>query len=858
MSEILILDGAMGTMLQSCGLRPGDNPEIQSLLHPEWIEQIHRSYLEAGSRIIYANTFGANRRKLAGTDRTPEETITAAVRIAKDAASPFNASVALDIGPIGALLEPLGTLTFEEAYDIFAEMTSAGAAAGADLIVIETMTDLYEAKAALLAAKETTSLPVYVTMSFDETGRTFTGCTVASMAHTLEGLGADAIGINCSLGPKELLPLVKELRANTSLPVIAKPNAGLPDPVDGHYNVDAREFAASMIPLLENGAGIAGGCCGTNPDYIRELCREVSVFRADSIARSGPGEDSSSAASAACIDSTSASRPRAGFVCTPTTPLPLDRIRVIGERINPTGKKRFQQALLENDLDFIVDTAVRQMDAGAEILDVNVGHPGVDEVTMLPAVIKAIQAAVDIPLMLDSSNPAALEAGLRVYNGKAAVNSVNGKEESLKTILPLVKKYGASVVGLALDENGLPDTAEKRIEIAEKILSRAMEAGIPKEDVWIDCLTLTVSAQQEQAEETLRAVETVTRKLGLKTVLGVSNISFGLPNRPLITQTFLIRALQAGLCLPIINPNQTEIMNAIFAYRVLNGEDEASTAYVDRFAAEEAARRAQKNAAAPVAAAGLSVGSSAPGNQPSATGLSPAGSAPGNQTSAAGLSHAGTRSGNQAAEDRTLRSVIARGLKGEAAKLAREMLKNTGEMEIVEEHLIPALDQVGQDYEKGIVFLPQLLTAAQTAQAVFEEIRSSLAAKGEEKMVLGRVIVATVQGDIHDIGKNIVKVILENYGFDVLDLGRDVPPETVVQAVLKEKIRLVGLSALMTTTLPAMEETIRQLKKLEHPPKIMVGGAVVTQEYADRIGADYYAKDAQESVRIAREVLVML
>ena len=901
MSELLILDGAMGTMLQSAGMKTGENSELQSLAHPEWVESIHRSYLEAGSRVIYANTFGANRRKLAKSGHTPDEIIRASIGIAKRVAEPFDAAVALDVGPIGALLEPLGTLTFEEAYDIFAEMVTSGAEAGADLIVIETMTDLYEAKAALLAAKECSKLPVFVTMSFEESGRTFTGCTVASMAHTLEGLGADAVGINCSLGPAELLPLVKELRENTTLPIIVKPNAGLPDPVDGHYDLNASDFAAAVLPLLSAGASIAGGCCGTDPEYLRALCAAADgtgcyeragficgdrVFTAvriqetaasDAFAAGSQGAGSQDT-SAACSQETgspdtSAASPQetdsqdtsaAGsesqgyiprsFICTPTVPLPIDRIRVIGERINPTGKKRFQQALLENDLDYIVDTAVKQMDAGAEILDVNVGHPGVNEVEMLPRVVKAIQAAVDLPLQLDSSNPAALEAGLRVYNGKAAVNSVNGKEESLEQILPVVKKYGAAVVGLALDEDGLPDTAKKRFEIAQRILTRAIEVGIPKEDVWIDCLTLTVSAQQEQAEETLRAVEMVTRDLGLQTVLGVSNISFGLPMRPLITQTFLIRAMHAGLTLPIVNPNQYEIMDAIYAFRVLNGEDTASAKYIERFAGMvPAARGTAEAASAGAAGAG---GTSSAGSSAGAAGAGGASSA-GSSASAAGAGGAASAgAGAQAAgHDTPLKTAILRGLKGEAARLARELLKTTSEMDIVEEHLIPALDKVGQDYEKGIVFLPQLLTAAQTAQAVFEEIRASLIEKGEEKVVLGRVIVATVQGDIHDIGKNIVKVMLENYGFDVLDLGRDVAPETVVSAAVRENIRLVGLSALMTTTLPAMEETIRQLQKLDDPPKVMVGGAVVTAEYAKSIGADYYAKDAQESVKIARQVL---
>ena len=491
LSNIRLLDGAMGTMLQRSGLKPGEIPELKNLENPDMIAAVHRAYIAAGSQAVYANTFGANRRKLQKTGHTVAEVVAAGVKLAKEAAGE-KALVALDIGPLGELLEPLGTLSFEDAYDQFAEMMEAGAAVGADLVVIETMTDLYETKAALLAAKEHTHLPVFVTMSFDASGRTFTGCTVTAMAHTLEGLGADAIGINCSLGPVELLPLLKELRQNTALPVIAKPNAGLPDPADGHYDLKPDDFASAMALILQAGADIVGGCCGTDPEYIRALQQilpESKPAHGTYIPRS--------------------------LVCTPTVTLPIDRIRVIGERINPTGKKRFQQALLENDLDYIVDVAIQQVDAGADILDVNVGFPGVDEIAMLPRVVKALQAAVDVPLQIDSASPAALEAALRVYNGKAAVNSVNGKEESLQSVLPLVKKYGAAVVGLTLDENGIPDSAEKRFAIAEKILNRALALGIPREDVWIDCLTLTVSAQQEQAEETLKAISMVRNRLGL-------------------------------------------------------------------------------------------------------------------------------------------------------------------------------------------------------------------------------------------------------------------------------------------------------------------------------------------------------
>ena len=777
--NILILDGGMGTVLQQRGLPPGGQPELLNLTQPELLESIHREYIDAGSRVIYTNTFGANGLKLAKTGHSVEEIVTAAVAIAKKAAAGTGARVALDVGPLGELLEPMGTLPFERAYELFQEMALAGAKAGVDLIVIETMTDLYEAKAALLAAKENTDLPVFVTMSFEASGRTFTGCTVASMARTLEGLGADAIGLNCSLGPDLLAPLLKELCENTRLPVIAKPNAGLPDPVDGHYDMGPEDFARAILPCVEAGVSIVGGCCGTTPAYIRQLSAALEGKK--------PGERRYQAA---------------GFVCTPSAPLRLSGVRVIGERINPTGKKRFQQALLEDDLDYILDVAVQQEDAGADILDVNVGYPGVDEVAMLPRVVKKLQSAVSLPLQLDSSNPDALEAGLRVYNGKAAVNSVNGEQEVLDRILPIVKKYGASVVGLTLDKGGIPQTAEGRVAIARRILDAALSYGIPKEDVWIDCLTLTVSAQQEQAVETLKAVRTVREELGLQVVLGVSNISFGLPSRALITQNFLIQAMHAGLTLPIINPNQTEMMDAVAAFRVLSGEDKECRAYVARFAGETPAVQT----------------TIAPGSL-------------------------------------TLDDAIIRGLKTEAGKLAKEALSTESELALVVGLLIPALDMVGEGYEAGKLFLPQLLSAAQAAQAVFEVIRTSIANKGTAPIKKGKLIVATVQGDIHDIGKNIVKTVLENYGYEVLDLGRDVPPETIVNAVTEQNVGLVGLSALMTTTLPAMVETVRRLRELPDPPVTFVGGAVVTPEFARQMGADYYAKDARQSVDIARKVL---
>ena len=777
-NDILILDGAMGTVLQQRGLPPGGQPELLNLTEPELLDSVYQEYADAGSQVVYANTVGANGLKLQRTGHSVDEIVTAAVTIAKQAVAGLGVRVALDMGPLGELLEPMGSLPCERAYELFREMAVSGEKAGADLVAIETMTDLYEAKAALLAVKENTDLPVLVTMSFDETGRTFTGCTVASMARTLEGLGADAVGLNCSLGPDKLAPLLAELCRNTRLPVVAKPNAGLPDPVDGHYDMGPEAFVEALLPCLDAGVTIFGGCCGTSPEYIRRLAQALNGKK--------PVPRTYDAVS---------------FVCSPVTPCRVDGVRVIGERINPTGKKRFQQALLENDLDYILDVGVQQEDAGADILDVNVGFPGVNEVEMLPRVVKKLQSTISLPLQLDSSNPDALEAGLRVYNGKAAVNSVNGEPEVLDRILPIIKKYGASVVGLTLDKNGIPQTAEGRVAIARRILDAALSYGIPREDLWIDCLTLTVSAQQDQAVETLKAVETVHRELGLQTVLGVSNISFGLPNRPLITQNFLLQALGAGLSLPIINPNQREMMDAVAAFRVLSGEDRECRTYVARFTGEPALVQA----------------------------------AP-------------------AAGSLTLDDAIIRGLKAEAGKLAKAALETEDELSLVEGHLIPALDRVGEGYEQGKVFLPQLLSAAQAAQSVFEVIRVSIAQKGGAPVKKGRLVIATVKGDIHDIGKNIVKTVLENYGYEVLDLGRDVSPETILKAVQEQDIRLVGLSALMTTTLPAMEETIRLLQTLPEPPITFVGGAVVTPEYARQMGADYYAKDARQSVEIARKV----
>lgn len=777
-NEIVLLDGAFGTMLQKKGLKPGEAPDLLNLTSPELVTSIHQEYVEAGSQIVLANTFGSNREKLAGSGHSVEEVIRAAIANAKKAAAD-RAAVALDIGPCGQLLEPMGTLPFEEAVDLFAEMVKAGVKAGADLIVIETMSDLYETRAALLAAKENSSLPVLVTMTFEEDGRTFTGCSLESMAATLEGLQADAIGLNCSTGPAEMTALLKKLTTLTRLPVIAKPNAGFPDPRSGHYHMGPEEFAALLAPLREAGVRLFGGCCGTTPECIAALAEAL--------------QDRTPVLQEVKADSA---------VCTPQTFVPIDQVRIIGERINPTGKKRFQQALKEKDLDYIVSVGLSQQEAGADILDVNVGMPGIDEEEMLPAVVKKLQSVLDIPLQLDSSSPTALEKALRVYNGKPAVNSVNGKKEVLDALLPVIRKYGAAVVGLTMDEEGIPDSAKKRVDIAKRIVQAAAEHGIPAYDVWIDALSLTVSAQQNQAMETLKAIRQLKQETDCHFVLGVSNISFGLPNRPLLGAAFLQQAMEEGLDLPIINPNQKEMADAVAAWKVLHCEDEGAAKYIERFAGEN-------SVSAPSAAPETSL---------------------------------------------SLEEAIARGLKSEAAALAREELKYRKELDIVESILIPALDRVGADYESGKLFLPQLLSAAGAAQSVFEVLKTSLSEKGEESVKKGPVILATVQGDIHDIGKNIVRTVLENYGFAVIDLGRDVAPETVLQAVRDNEARLCGLSALMTTTLPAMEKTVQVLRREAPWCQTVVGGAVVTEDYARDIQADYYAKDARATAEIARKV----
>lgn len=791
---MIFLDGATGTVLQKKGMKPGVKPEVLNIEDPDLIASVHQEYLDAGAEIVYANTFGASRHKLKDTPYEPAQIIDAAVRIARKAAK-NQALVALDIGPLGELMEPMGPLRFEEAYAEFREMIVAGVHAGADLVVFETMSDLLEVKAGVLAARENSDLPVFVTMSFEENGRTFTGCTVESMGMTLTGLGVDALGLNCSTGPDKLAPLIKRLASVTDLPIIAKPNAGLPDPMDGHYDMEPAAFVEAMKICTANGASVIGGCCGTSPAYIRLLTKEL-----------------------AGLPVLKRNRPVLSMVCTPLRPVVIDRVTPIGERINPTGKKRFQKALLEEDLDYIVSVALEQQAAGAQILDVNVGFPGVNETEMLPKVVRKLQSAVDLPLQLDSSNPEALEAALRIYNGKPAVNSTNAKEKTMHTIFPLVRKYGASVVCLTMDEDGIPDSAARRIELAEKMRQTAHTYGIADSDLWVDALALTVSAQQEQARETLKAIRYIHDHMHLNTVLGVSNISFGLPQRTLMTRTFLTMAMEEGLRLPIVNPNQLDIMDTISAFEVLENLDSQSVRYIDRFASR------------PVSAAASASSVPYPVHKTSETAGQPS--------------------------VMTIQKAVEKGLGKEAADLAREKLSQPGvhPLDLVEEDLIPALDVAGDQYENGRIFLPQLLSCAAAAQKVFEVLRQRLAESGETEVSKGKIVLATVQGDVHDIGKNIVKTVLENYGFDVLDLGRDVSPEKIVQAVQEHHIQLVGLSALMTTTLPAMEKTVQLLKQLPVPPAVMCGGAVVTEEYVRRIGADFYGRDASESAAYARKV----
>lgn len=781
--EFILLDGAMGTLIQKSGVKYESVPETLNITHPDLIESFHKAYADAGSDIVYSNTFGANAYKLKDSGYSVEQIIKSGISNAKNAVKGTDCLVALDIGPIGQLLEPAGSLSFDDAYGYFKEQIVAGN--DADVIVFETMTDLYELKAAVLAAKENSSKPIIATMTFERNGRTFTGVSPAAQAVTLSGLGVDALGVNCSLGPDELEGVVSKISKYTDLPIVIKANAGLPDPNSNEYDILPDKFAQCVASLLKYGVKIIGGCCGTTPEYIEEIKKVLEHEHYQPQKR--------------CVDTT---------VCSASTAVEINSPRIIGERINPTGKKLFKQALVDNNIDYILTQALSQTGAGAEILDVNVGHPEIDEKKMMVRVIKAIQSVCDAPLQIDSTKPDVLEAGLRYYNGKPIVNSVNGEEKSLSEVLPLVKKYGASVVGLTLDENGIPKTAEGRFEIAKRIVERAEQLGIDRRDVYIDCLTLTVSAEQDACRETLRALHRVKTELGCKTCLGVSNISFGLPNRELVNSTFLTMALEEGLDLPIINPNADVMTGAVRAYRVLTGTDKNSLEFISAYG----------NAVKPAVKENTEI---------------------------------------------DIFAAVYNGLKSEGASITEKLLESTDAMQIVNEMLIPALDRVGDDFEKNKIFLPQLIQSANAAQECFEVIKKHISKTSGSPVSRGKIILATVKGDIHDIGKNIVKVLLDNYGYTVVDLGRDVDPELIVDTAVEQNIKMIGLSALMTTTLKSMEDTIkliRERKELQNPDGtskcvVFVGGAVLTKDYAMKIGADYYCKDAKESVDTAKLVL---
>jgi len=798
--RILFFDGGMGSLLQANGLKPGELPETWNVTHSDLIVKLHRDYLEAGADMIKTNTFGANGLKYnKDKEFDLEQIVTAAMKNAREAADTAaysqgrsKGAIALDIGPTGKLLKPLGDLDFEDAYELFSQVVRIGEREGADLILIETMSDSYEAKAAVLAAKENSRLPVFVTMIFDEKGKLLTGGNVESTVALLEGLGVDAMGINCGLGPVQMKGILEDIMKVVSLPVIVNPNAGLPRSEGGKtvYDIDADEFARVMKEIVEAGACIIGGCCGTTPEHIEKmaaLCKDSPVRLPERKNRTVI----SSYAQAVVIDQ--------------------DPV-IIGERINPTGKAKFKQALKDHNLEYILREGVLQQDNGAHVLDVNVGLPEIDESAMMVEVVKELQSIIDLPLQIDTSNMTAMERAMRIYNGKPLINSVNGKKEVMEAIFPLVKRYGGVVVALALDEDGIPETAEGRIAVSKKIYDTAAGYGIGKEDIIIDALCMTVSSDNKGAITTLETVRRVRDELQGKTILGVSNISFGLPQREIVNAAFFTMALQNGLSAAIINPNSEAMMRSYYSFRVLADLDPQCSNYISIYSGNVAVLGEVKRQAGDQKAAGVS----------------------------------GT--------DLSLGESIKKGLKDRAYAAVSELLENREPLTIINEEMIPALNEVGKGFEKGTVFLPQLLMSAEAAKAAFEVIKEKLAQSGAEEKKKGTVILATVKGDIHDIGKNIVKVLLENYSYEVLDLGKDVPPETIVKTAVERNVKLVGLSALMTTTVPSMEETIRQLRTQAPFAKVMVGGAVLTKEYAMTIGADQYCRDAMASVNYAEDI----
>lgn len=798
--ELLFLDGGMGTLLQAEGLAPGELPETWNIEHPEKVEAIHRRYYEAGSDVVLANTFGANVCKFHDDRYTVEEVIRAGIANAKRAGEQIGKEtyVALDMGPTGKLLKPMGDLDFDDAYEAFAEAVRYGEKYGADLIHIETMSDTYEVKAAILAAKENSSLPVFVTMIFDERGKLLTGGDVPSVVAMLEGLRVDALGLNCGLGPKQMLPILNDLRRYTSLPIIVKPNAGLPKQKNGetYYDVEPDEFARIMQEVVKEGACVIGGCCGTTPEHIKKLVEECKDLPLREIEKK---HDTivSSYGQAVILD---------------------DMPRIIGERINPTGKKKFKEALKNEDMDYILKEAITQQDKGAHILDVNVGLPDIDEVAMMEKVVKELQSVTSLPLQIDTVDGKAMERAMRIYNGKPMINSVNGKQVSMDEVFPLVRKYGGVVVGLTIDEEGIPKDAEGRVRVAGKIINEAAKYGIDKKDIVIDVLTMTISSEKDGAKVTLEALKRVREEFGVRTVLGVSNISFGLPRRPIVNSYFYAMAMQNGLTAGIINPSSEDMMKAYRSYNALMGFDENCTNYISTYAGTTETVTVQASQAAAAA-----------GNAPKAAGV-----------------------------EMTLKYAIERGLKEEAHHITRDLIGTREPLDIIQEELIPALNVVGEGFEKGTVFLPQLLMSADAAKIAFAVIKDVLASSGQEEEKKEKIILATVKGDIHDIGKNIVKVLLENYGFDVIDLGKDVPPEAIVEKAVEENVTLVGLSALMTTTVVSMEETIKLLREKKPDCKVMVGGAVLNQDYADMIGADFYGKDAMQSVHYAQKFFSMV
>lgn len=803
----IFFDGGMGSMLQERGLLPGELPELWNLSHPETVKEIHLEYLRAGADVVTANTFGANRFKYKKEEGySLESIVTAGVSLARAAVQEAgHGYAALDLGPTGRLLAPYGDLEFEDACLAYKEVVKAGVRAGADLIIIETMGDCYELKAAVLAAKEASSLPVFATVTLDEKGKMLTGGTVEAAAALLEGLGADVIGLNCGLGPVQLLPFMRQLRRISSLPLMANPNAGLPRSENGRtvYDIDAAGFAGAMKEMAESGVSVLGGCCGTTPDHIRRLreaCGPVPlapVEKKDRTVVSSYGR----------------------------TVVLGERPVIIGERINPTGKPKLKQALKERDMAYILNMAASQEENGADILDVNVGLPGLDETAVMTETVRELQSVTDLPLQIDTSDIKAMEQAMRIYNGKPMVNSVNGKKAVMDAVFPLVRRYGGVVVALCLDENGIPETADGRLAVAKKIYETAASYGIDKKDILVDALCMAVSSDKNGAMTTLETVRRVREELGGKTVLGVSNISFGLPMREHINSAFFLLALENGLSAAIINPGLPAMAAAYKSFLVLHGMDENCSGYVEKYGLEEAARKSEK-------AAGKQTG----------TGI--------RQTEIRSREETGDPGAGVPAESPLKRS-IKKGMIQAAEEAARNALLSSDALTIINREMIPALDEVGKGFEAGTVFLPQLLMSAEAARAAFGVLKEQMARSGVEREERGTVILATVKGDIHDIGKNIVKVLLENYGFQVMDLGRDVPPEAVVSAAVREKAPVVGLSALMTTTVPAMEETIRLLRERAPWVKIMVGGAVLTKEYADSIGADGYCKDAMASVNFA-------